>query len=74
MNYFDDATLLKIIDLQLVKAGANETFSIICCDKPIKGQRTTLKLTEEVGIEINSIFEEDEAAKKLFVNLARAKD
>jgi len=27
INYFDDATLLKIIDLHLAKAGANEAYS-----------------------------------------------
>ena len=27
MNYFDDATFIKVIELHLIKAGANEALS-----------------------------------------------
>ena len=79
MNYFDDATLLKIIDLHLAKAGANEAYSSqsFAVTDLLKDSELPFKLAEEVGIsknEINSIFEEDEAAKEIFVSLARAED
>ena len=43
----------------------------------LKDSKLPFKLAEEVGIsknEINSIFEEDEVTKKLFVSLTRAED
>ena len=77
MNNFDDATLLKIIDLHLKKAGANEAYSSqsFALTDLLKDSRLPFKLAEEVGIskaEIDNMFEEDEAAKEIFVNLAGA--
>ena len=52
MNYFDDATLLKIIDLHLAKAGANEAYSSqsFAVTDLLKDSELPFKLTEEVGI------------------------
>jgi len=77
MNNFDDATLLKIIDLHLKKAGANEAYSSqsFALTDLLKDSRLPFKLAEEVGIskaEIDNMFEDDEAAKEIFVNLAGA--
>ena len=77
MNNFDEATLLKIIDLHLKKAGANEAYSSqsFALTDLLKDSRLPFKLAEEVGIskaEIDNMFEEDEAAKEIFVNLAGA--
>ena len=77
MNYFDDATLLKIIDLHLRKAGANEAYSSqsLFVTDLLKESALPFQLAEEVGIsknDINSIFEEDEAATEIFVGLAGA--
>ena len=77
MNYFDDATLLKIIDLHLSKAGANEAYSSqsLFVTDLLKESALPFQLAEEVGIsknDINSIFEEDEAATEIFVDLAGA--
>ena len=77
MNYFDDATLLKIIDFHLSKAGANEAYSFqsFSVTDLLKESELPFQLAEEVGIskkEINSIFEEDEAVTEIFVGLAGA--
>ena len=77
MNNFDDATLLKIIDLHLKKASANEAYSSqsFSLTDLLKDSRLPFKLAEEVGIskaEIDNMFEDDEAAKEIFVNLAGA--
>ena len=78
MNYFDDATLIKIIELHLTKAGANEAYSSksFAVTDLLEESKLPFQLAEEVGIsknEINNIFEDDEAAKEVFVGLAGAK-
>ena len=48
MNNFDDATLLKIIDLHLKKAGANEAYSSqsLSLTDLLKDSRLPFKLAE----------------------------
>ena len=68
MNYFDDATLLKIIDLHLSKAGANKAYSsnsFVVTDLLQENEQSFSSKNE-----INSMFEEDETAKKsLWISL-----
>ena len=78
MNYFDDATFIKIIELHLIKAGANEAYSsqAFSVTDLLKESALPFQLAEELGISakgIDSLFQEDEAAKEIFVGLARAK-
>ena len=78
MNYFDDATLIKIIELHLTKAGANEAYSSqsFAVTDLLEESKLPFQLAEEVRIsknEINNIFEDDKAAKEVFVGLAGAK-
>ena len=61
MNYFDDATLIKIIDHHLKKAGANEAYSsqAFSVTDLLKESELPLKLAADLGIsakEIDSLF------------------
>ena len=69
--------MLKIIDLHLIKAGANEAYSSqsFAVTDLLKDSKLPFQLAENLGIsreEIDNTFEEDEAAKEIFVSLAGA--
>ena len=77
MNYFDDATLIKIIDHHLKKAGANEAYSsqAFSVTNLLKDSALPFKLAEDLGIskkEIDSMIQEDKAATDIIVGLAGA--
>ena len=57
MNHFDDATRIKIIDLHLRKAGANEAYSsqAFSVTDLLKESELPLKLAEDLGISAKGI-------------------